>query len=604
MSGLKIHITGTTPYAIFIVLLCITIYGQTLQFDFINLDDDAYITLNPTVHEGLNWKTTKWAFTVFDEPYYMPLTRISYLVDVSVYGIQAGGFHLTNLALHIINSIILLLLINRLTRSRPASVIFTALFAVHPQHIEAFVWIAERKEVLSALFGLSSLALYIKHVTGKRFDQISDHRYYLLASIFLIFSLLAKPVWVTFPFILLLIDWWPLKRINRESIIGILAEKIPFLLICLLFSFITVYSAAATVDQITNDAGTLPIYQRLSNVPVIYTEYLIRTFLPFDLPNYYPYPRDYLPAWKILGSALLVIGVSLLFFTTRKQNPHLLAGWLWFLGTLFPMTGLMSAGESVFIANRWTYLPHIGLFVSIIWHSLIIYEKYARYRLVLASTGIIVIMIFSISSFNQSKYWQNSVTYWQQALNTIPGNHTAYYMLGTYYLNARDTDKAIRYLRSAYKLNPSEPFYALMLGNAYARRGEIEMAWHYFDSMVTKSSPNIKLLTQMGLIALYNLRFDPAVNYFQAAMASPLESRHHHYKYKKMAYLYAGLALINLDSATAAREMFKHFIGNTREDKNITCEFAEKEIERINLKANRRINISDSLDMIGELCTE
>ena len=586
------------PGSVLIILLCALIYGQVLTFDFINLDDDAYITLNPVMYDGLSWSGMQWALYTFGNPYYMPLTKISFLIDAELYGVEPWGFHLTNLIFHIINSVLVLYFVWKLTGRSILSSLVGVTFAVHPQHIESFVWIAERKEVLSAFFGLFSLIFYIKFQHGKQRDVIPDRNYslYLLSCLTFLFSLLSKPLWITLPFVLLLLDYWPLQRLKRKTVITLVVEKIPYLLLGILFLLIMVYSVASEVDQITNSAQLLPLTQRLSNIPVIYTEYLLKTFYPFNLPNYYPYPLEPL-SWKTISGSWVLILLITGFVVIRRDLPYLMLGWLWFLGTLFPTSGLIAPGESVFIANRWTYLPHIGLFIAVYWQLIRIYEHSPRLRKYLITSIFLISAGLSISSFNQAKYWQNSETYWQQAINTTVDNHTAYYMLGTHYLNKHRNDDAIFQLGKAYQLKPDDAYYGLMLGTAYSRNGDIETAWHYYDELIDTAPPNIRLLTQMGLVALKGNRTRTALRFFQAAIKSNVE-RVHHARYKQLAYLYAGQTFITLGSIDAASRNFEIFLNLIPEQRADVCHYGETELKEI----NEMIDTTESIALLRELC--
>lgn len=589
------------PGIILIVLLCALIYGQTLGFDFLNLDDNIYITLNPVMRDGLTWLSVKWSFLTFNSPYYMPITRLSYLIDASIYGIQPWGFHLTNLILHIVNSILIVYLCRLLSGHMLFSSLVGLVFAVHPQHIEAFVWIAERKEVLSTMFGLLSLIFYVRHIKQLQAHEIVElhNKYYLLACLTFLLSLMAKPMWITFPFVLILIDYWPLQRFKHETIVKVLIDKLPFLVFSYFLSLILIYSAASTVDHITNSVQTLPLYQRISNIPVIYIKYLLMIFYPADLPNYYPYPRDPLPLIQVAGSSALILALTAVLFIKRKKVPHLLVGWLWFLGTLFPVTGLFSAGESVFIANRWTYLPHIGLFAAIIWQVVLAFNKTGKTRGYLITGTVVVLFGLSLSSFYQTRHWRNSETYWQQALRTSVDNNEAHYMLGTYYLNINRTDMAIQELEKAFRLMPSDAFYALMLGRAYAKKGDIKTAWHYFNLLLKIGPPDIKLLTTMGQTALASKRLDTALEFFQAAIDSPVE-RPQHYKYQRLAYLYAGHVLVLLGSADRAKLYFEDFLGENEEEKSNMCQFAGQELLNLNSKSDT----SRSIALLKDLCRD
>jgi len=588
--------------ALGIILISIALYGQSLGFDFLNLDDNLSITLNPVMYEGITADGIKWAFTTFHSPYYMPLTRLSFLIDSSLYGMAPWGFHLSNLVLHILNALLVLYLAWLLSGRALFSVITAILFAIHPQHIEAFVWISERKEVLSSFFGLLALVYYAGHIRhtniGSGDVAGSKNHYYLLAVLSFLFSLMAKAAWITLPFMLLLLDWWPLQRYRRESLKTILTDKIPFLLLVITFILITLYSAASSVDQISNSAQTLPLLQRILNAPVIYVTYLYLSFFPVDLPVYVPYPRASLPAWQIIGSTLLLLAITIFCYVKRKTSPHLLVGWLWFLGALVPMLGIISAGESVFIANRWTYIAHIGLFATLAYTGVLYYERHPEARTWLICLLLSVLLALSWSSWNQTRHWVNSESYWKQAIRTTRDNHFAHYMLGTYYFDTNNIDAAITEYERAYQLNPLDAFYALQLGNVYGKKGEQALAWEYYIKLIKLAPPNVKLLVEMGLASLRSHRPDMALEFFRAALVSDVVQPHHH-RLQYLALLYASHTLSLLGAADEAAVYMERFIGSNPEDRQELCEYARTEIQKLSTNTS---GSTVTLDLINRLC--
>ena len=585
--------------AVFIILLCVGLYVQSISFDFLNLDDNRHLTQNPVMYHGISFDSIKWAFTTFSNPYYMPITRISFLLDSSIYGVEPLGFHLSNLILHILNALLVLYLFWLLSNELLFSIITATLFAIHPQHIEAFIWISERKEVLSTFFGLLSLIFYVTHIKNRSTNNqsVSGSKYYFLAILFFLFSLLSKPAWITMPFIFLLIDWWPLKRIKKDSIKLILIDKIPFLLIVIIFSSIIYFSAASSVDYVINSAQTLPLTHRLLNSSVIYITYLFLTIYPVDLPVYFPYPRTLLPLWEIIGSIIILVIITVTSFYKRKTYPALLTGWLWFLGTLIPMIGILSPGESVFIANRWTYLPHIGFIAALVWTGVIYTKRYPNIKTYLGLFTFFIFLALSISSWNQTKHWENSETFWKQAIRTTENNHYAYYMLGTYYLEVEKTDEALSHIEKAYQLESTEGIYALQLGSTYLIKGETDKAWEYYKKIIELGTPNKKLLFDMGLISLINDKLSLALEFFQAAIETPIV-RQHHLIYEYLAMLYTAHILSMQDSSDEAMIYMKRFIESGIDSKLNLCLYAKGELQRI----SKLTDPIRTLALVDELC--
>ena len=352
-----------------LILLASLVLGHVCGNDFINMDDPHYVTANDQVNGGLTESSLRWAWTTFHAGYWMPLTWLSLQLDASLYwprypvagtssaSAAAWGFHLTNLLLHLANTLLVYWLLLRLTRLGGWAVLIAALFAVHPLHVESVAWITERKDVLSTFFGLLALLAYL------RFQEKPGWVRYLVCTLALALSLMAKPMLVTLPAIMLLLDYWPLGRLGKVSWTRLVLEKGPFFGLSLLITAITIFAqqqagAVSALDK-------LPLNLRLANAVVSYEGYLVKTFWPQDLTCFYPHPGATLTFFQVLRAGLVMVGITALVVAARRKLPAMLVGWLWFVGTLAPVIGLIQAGEQG-MADRFTYVPLIGLFLALV----------------------------------------------------------------------------------------------------------------------------------------------------------------------------------------------------------------------------------------------
>src|SRR5438309_2791557 len=340
------------------------IYAQVIGHEFITLDDGWYIKDNSMVNCGVTLAGLAWAFTTFHEGNWHPLTWIAHMIDSQLFGMNAGGHLLVNALIHLANTLLVFWFLSRTTHARWSSALVAALFALHPLHVESVAWAAERKDTLSTFFGLLSLIAYV------RYAEASSVRRYAWTFITLALGLMAKPMLVTWPFVMLLLDYWPLRRFDITSrrevatkVWPLVREKIP------LFALV---AASAVVTAIAQSHGgavrtftDCPFTLLLSNALVSYAKYVLRAFWPNDLAVFYPFPGAGIPALQIIGAALLLIGITAFCVFQRKVRPYLIVGWLWFLGTLVPVIGLVQVGGQT-MADRYSYIPSIGLFIAIV----------------------------------------------------------------------------------------------------------------------------------------------------------------------------------------------------------------------------------------------
>jgi protein O-mannosyl-transferase len=507
----------------------IAVFWQVRWHEFVNFDDPAYVTFNPVVRAGLTWPGVVWAFTNLhgEATYWHPLTWLSHMADCQLFGLKATGHHLTSLFLHTLNAVLLFALLRRMTGRRGSSAMVAALFALHPLQVDSVAWIAERKNVLSTCFGLLCLWAYARYadksalsnqwpVTSGRSSAkpVADHGqrttdhasrithhaslFYLLSLLFFALGLMSKPTLVPLPFVMLLLDYWPLGRIgecgmrsaelrithhaSRITLLPLLVEKLPFLVLTTVSSLVTLrghesLGALASAEE-------LPVSSRLANAAVACALYLRKLVWPVDLSVFYLHPGHW-PAGAVAGSALLVLGVTAAAVWQARRRPYLIVGWLWFLGMLVPVSGLVQAHVQS-MADRFAYVPVIGVLVMVVWGAaewtgrgrkwLRGYEGFGLATLALAGCVVLTSL--------QLRHWRDSVTLLQRAVRVEPDNFVARLMLGNALFERRQLEGAAREYQAALRLRSDYPEAWLRAGVALIEQGRPAEAMPY----LTKAS--------------------------------------------------------------------------------------------------------------------
>lgn len=607
MELLKV-IANKRQLSIMLALITVTVYAQSIPFDFLNFDDNFYILLNPYIQEGITWSSIKWAWSPFGndfDPYYMPITWTSFLLDGQIFGINAAGFHLTNLLLHVANVLLVFYIVNSMTGRLWGSAIVAFLFAVHPQHVEAVVWIAERKEVLSAFFGLLALACYSQYVRHA-ISNIKQHRFhdrnYLLTFLFFFLSVLTKPTMVTLPFLLLLLDWWPLNRLNKKSLPDLIIEKVPFLLLSAFLVIIILSSVGVDESHAIIASENLPLSQRISNVFIIYIGYLENTFLPLNMPGWYPYPLDPLPNWKIYGAAGILIGITLIASLLSRKQPYLLMGWLWFTGLIFPAAsvGVYAHGD-VLLADRWTYLPHIGLFIAITWYLSFAVNKWPKLKSSVTFLMVIIFITLSFTSWQQMKKWSDSESYWLHILEADNNSHFPNFMLGTHYRDIDKIDAAIEHFIKAQKNLPTEEYYNTALGNAYLRKGQEEEAWAYFDKVLTSPIAEYSILRRIGIQNLIYERHNHANNFFYKMLELKDLDTSNGVNYFD-THFFIGVSLSMSGDEKNALDHFTEYLDQTHNNSELQCKKSLVIMSDLIDLGIPRENLNTSFLLLTKLC--
>jgi tetratricopeptide (TPR) repeat protein len=443
--------------------LIAAIYVQATQFDFIILDDPTYVTANHRVQAGLTREALTWAVTTMEGANWHPLTWVSHMLDCQLYGLKPAGHHITSILLHIANALLLFLVLRRMTGDLWRSAWVAALFAVHPLHVEAVAWVAERKEVLSTLFGLLALWFYA------RYTEMPALKRYLPVAAALSLSLMAKPMWVTLPFLLLLLDFWPLGRCSwtpldhknpKASNRQVVWEKVP--LICLSLTSCLVTLKAQTAGGAVRTMAEFTFAVRLQNALVAYVAYLWKMIWPSHLAFYYALQESRLPLGHVLAALALLVAISYISLTTARRRPAVCVGWLWYLGTLVPVIGLVQVGQQS-MADRYTYLPLIGIFMLLAWGIPVTVDKQSQNdvrpakcsaRIALGATAILTILILTGCSSVQAGYWRNSILMCEHTLKVTESNYMAHNSLALLLRAQGERDRAAHHFREALKIAP------------------------------------------------------------------------------------------------------------------------------------------------------
>ena len=462
---------------VLLVALTIFAYAPVRQLDFITLDDPVYVSQNPLVLGGLKWSSLKWAMTTNHDSNWFPLTWISLMIDAQFYGAHAGGYHLTNLLLHLGNTLLVFAVLYLISGGLGPSALTAGLFGLHPLHVESVAWVTERKDVLSGFFFLLALGAYAAYVR-----RPGVARYTAVILLFAL-GLMSKPMLVTFPFVLLLLDFWPLRRVGpvgSESFWKVLAEKIPFFALTMVSSIVTfiVQRQGGTVS----DLQVIPFELRLENSVIAYVAYIWKMVWPARLAILYPFSRS-LPAGSVIGSILLLGGISLVAVLLRRRHPYLIVGWLWYLGMLVPVIGLVQVGYQA-MADRYSYLPLIGLFIIVSWGVAELLAGWSYGAIAFGAVAVILALGCAATARAQVGYWSNSLTLWQHALDVTTDNSHAHNNLGMALAQRGRGEEAIAQYEEALRIDPQDSEAHNNLGNALFRRGSYgEAGQHYSEAV-------------------------------------------------------------------------------------------------------------------------
>ncbi len=441
----------TFAIGLFLAAAVGAVYAQTLNHEFINYDDDVYVYDNPAVAAGLSGAGVVWAFTHAHGGNWHPLTTLSHMLDCQFYGLRPGGHHLTNVLLHAATVLLLFLLLRRLTGALWRSAFVAAVFAVHPQHVESVAWVAERKDVLSGLFFVLTLWAYARYAQRSPSQRPNAGLWYGLALGLFALGLLSKPMLVTLPLVLLLLDFWPLQRLVKGNVWRLVFEKLPFLVLTVVGCVVTVGVQQEAVESL----AVVDLSARLGNAVVAYVEYLGQLFYPAGLALLYLHPGQR-PLWPVAGALLVLLTISVGVLVGHRRMPYLLVGWLWYLGMLVPVIGLLQVGLQA-RADRYTYLPEIGLYILLAWGAVAFWGNWPCRRAVLGSGAGAIIAGLLLAAHAQTAYWKNSVSLWSRTLACQPGHYLAHNYLGYESDQQGKLAEAVQHYGLALQLKPDDP---------------------------------------------------------------------------------------------------------------------------------------------------
>jgi Flp pilus assembly protein TadD len=585
--------------AALLVLVTIAIYWPVMRHAFVNHDDPLYVTDNPHVRAGLSWEGLVWAFGRVhgDQTYWHPLSWVSHMLDCQLYGLKPGGHHGTSMLLHAANAVLVFLVFRRMTGAFWRCVVLAALFALHPLQVDSVAWVAERKNLLSAFFWLLTLWAYARyaevrspkskvqsresrvqspaaHITdyGSRITHCPS-LFYVLSLFFLACGLMCKPVLVTLPFVLLLLDYWPLQRCQLSTLnaqrptspplrslelktgvsrlkvlLPLLWEKLPFFALAVASSVITVlaHQALGMLDSVSR----LPWDARLDNALVSYVRYLGKTFWPSRLAVFYPSPTAW-PIWEVVACALLLLAISGLVLGTVRSRPWLFVGWFWFLGVLVPFIGLIQAGAQA-MADRFMYVPALGLFVAMIWglHGLAKGGRYQQNGLSVAGAAVIVICL--VLTRQQLGHWKDSEALSRHALEVTENNWLAHLNLGSALDEKGQFDEAIREFQEAIRLKPDYVLAHNNLGVAIVRKGQIDKGISQYHEAIRLKPDYALAHNNLGIALARKGQIGEAIREFHEAIRLKPDFAQAHYN--------LGIALVRKGQSDEAIREFQEAV--------------------------------------------
>jgi tetratricopeptide (TPR) repeat protein len=507
----------TWGIALAIAAATVAAYLPVLDNGFVNYDDDLYILNNPHVKRGLGAETVTWAFTTFRGANWFPLTWLSWAVDFALYGLDPAGFHLTSLILHVANSVLLFVAFERLTGARWRSAFVAAVFALHPLHVESVAWAAARKDVLSGLFAVLVLLAY------ERFTRRGWAFYWAVFGC-LALGLMAKPTLVTWPFVLLLLDEWPLGRLRdpsqperweRARLRRAVLEKLP------LFALVGAISAVAVTSQshwgTLQDFGRLPASLRIGNALTSYGAYVVDAFWPVDLAVFYPHPGAALETWRAVAAAGFLLAASVGALLVRRRHPEYAVGWFWYLGVLVPVIGLVQVGQAA-RADRYTYLPLIGLSVAVVWGAAAVAMRGRVARAVVATVAVAAVAALGVSAHAQVKRWRDSLTLFRHALAVTEYNHVAHINLGVSLFGDGAYGRASRHLERALGLAPASATAAGVLGDVRRAQERPLEAEKLYRRALQREPDSLRWHEGIGNALLDQGRAEEAVRSYRRAL--------------------------------------------------------------------------------------
>jgi len=532
-----------------LVLVTIALYWPAMRCGFINLDDPDCVTENFHVQSGLTWEGVKWAFSDTQQhAYWAPLTWLSHMLVCQFFGLNPFGHHLLNVLLHAANTGLVFVLFQRMTRAPWRSLMLAALFGWHPLRVESVAWVTEREDVLSTLFWMLTLLAYAKYVEAGQVGNSKSKVWYGTAIVMFLFGLMSKAMLVSLPFVLLLLDYWPLERFKPGRAWQLVREKIPFLVMAAVMGFVTF--VAQKQGGAVKTFEYLPFGARVGNGLISYCRYIGKTFWPTDLAVFYPHP-GYWPLEEVALAGIILCGISVLLFVARRRYPYMLVGWLWFVGTLVPVIGLVQVGGQA-MADRFTYVPSLGVLILTIWGA---YELAKGWRFnvtVMPLAGAMAIIICLAMTRQQLGYWKDSETLFRHTAEVTKNNYIAYNNVGAALLDEGQTEEAMGQFQEAILINPEDAEAHYNLGVALFKKNKTNAATSEFREAIRIKPDYAQAHNNLGTALLNQGQTDNAASQFQEATRLKPDYAEAHYN--------LGVALFNQGQTGEAASQFQEAV--------------------------------------------
>lgn len=532
--GLSFSASETILLCVALICTTVAVYWPVLSHPFINYDDDTYVTANAHVQSGLNRESVAWALTSTEQSNWHPLTWMSHALDCQIYGLHPAGHHATNLGLHVVNVLLLFIVLAFATGAAKESFLVALLFAVHPLNVESVAWVAERKNLLSTLFFLLAIGAYCLY--ARRMEK----KWYALALLLFLCGLASKPMVITLPFVLLLLDYWPLQRVSQTSLHSsssplpqqpwsrLVLEKVPFFLLSAASAVVTIFAQKS--GGAMKPLADLPLGVRVENAICAYAEYFLKVLWPSSLAVHYPHPGKTISIWIVLLATVFLVLISASVWRTASRRSYLLVGWCWFLGTLVPVIGLIQVGNQA-IADRYMYLPIIGLLMMLVWGAVDILQDKISGRVQLAAAGIIIAVLFAVAH-RQIGFWKSSYDLWAHTLEVTKDNYVAQDNLGEALANLGRNDDALPHFYEAKRISSTDLSSRVNIAAILQSRGEIREAVAEYSAAIKIASANpnnrdnakplATALANLGTLYSVNGDYEKArENYRQAVRINP-----------------------------------------------------------------------------------
>ena len=495
------------------------VFGQTVQYDFVNYDDPSYVYQNARITSGINVANVAWAFTHVHSENWHPLTTITHMLDCQLHGLNARWHHFTNVLLHCLAVVLLFVALERMTDALWRSAFVATVFAVHPLHVESIAWVAERKDVLSAVFFMLTLLAYLHYTRAPSIGR------YSAVALVLALGLMSKSMLVTLPFVLLLLDYWPLGRFgthrsnHARRLLQLVLEKIPLIALSAISSVVTFLAQRGAIGW----TDQLPLSARISNALVAYVVYIRQMFWPARLAVFYPHPENRLPAWEVALAVIVLVGITATAFVFRKKAPYFTTGWLWYLGMLVPVIGLVQVGWQGH-ADRYTYLPQIGLYIAVTWAVTDLTRSWRFQQMALGAATVLIVGALSCCAWLQTSYWRDSETLFSHALAVTNNNDVALNNLGIVFLDKGQLDDAISRLQAAIDLRPENAPAHDNLAKALLKKGQVSEAMVHYRKFLELEPGNVEARNTLGTAFIQQGRVREAIEQWQEALETQPEN--------------------------------------------------------------------------------